>query len=209
MHDWAALLGGEWPDQVPLRNNVSPGALVPVFTALGGEGMRWGLIPVWATDAQNKYSTFNARLESLEEKPTFRHAWQKAQRCLLPARGYFEWRAEAGAKQPYFVTLPPDQPMVVAGLYEPARGDKIPASCTVITRAATGNMARLHARVPVVIPVSLVRQWYSLAPADAMGLLAQGGNENLSYYPVSKRVNHAANDGDDLLVPIARTDNML
>jgi putative SOS response-associated peptidase YedK len=207
MHDWTALLG-DWPEKVPLSHNVAPSQTIPVYTEAGGQGMRWGLIPNWSTDLSSKYATFNARLESVAEKPAFKHAWSHAQRCLVPALGYYEWRVEAGAKQPYFVQRE-QGPMVFAGLFEPAREQAIPASCTVLTKPASGDMQRLHNRVPVILPVELARHWFSCSAAEALALAEEERTLGLRYFPVSKRVNNPRNDDEDLVRPIAPTADML
>ncbi|MEX2130658.1 MAG: SOS response-associated peptidase, partial [Pseudohongiellaceae bacterium] len=172
-------------------------------------GMRWGLIPNWATAADSKYSTFNARAETIDSKPAFKHAWSHSRRCLLPARGYYEWHLEEGAKQPYFVSLPPEIPMTMAGLFEPARGTEIPASCAILTCAASGPLALLHNRMPVMLPISMAGEWFSASPQQALAMLGAGQDLPLTFYPVSKRVNNARNDDAELIDPITRTAAML
>jgi putative SOS response-associated peptidase YedK len=66
--------------------------------------MRWGLIPSWwKKTAKDMPSTFNARAESVAEKPTFRSAF-KRNRCIIPASGYFEWKSMPDGKQPHFIS---------------------------------------------------------------------------------------------------------
>lgn len=115
MRDWADILG-EWPANVTLGYNITPSQTIPIFTASGGLVARWGLIPSWSNKASNKYATFNARIESITEKPTFRGAWGSRQRCLIPALGYCEWKTEHGTNQPYFVVAVDKSPLVFAGL---------------------------------------------------------------------------------------------
>src|SRR3712207_2650265 len=71
--------------------------------------LRWGLVPFWAKDPAIGSRLINARMETIAEKPAFRHAFAK-RRCLLPADGYYEWypteqRTKAGkpVKQPFFI----------------------------------------------------------------------------------------------------------
>ena len=68
--------------------------------------MRWGLIPPWwKKSAKETPSTFNARAETVAEKPFFRSAF-KRQRCIIPASGFYEW-VSAGKnqpKQPFYIS---------------------------------------------------------------------------------------------------------
>jgi len=52
--------------------------------------LHWGLIPSWSKDRKISSHTFNAKAESLTEKPSFRKAYQH-RRCLIPATGFFEF----------------------------------------------------------------------------------------------------------------------
>ena len=68
--------------------------------------MRWGLVPSWAKEIGNKAPLINARGETVAEKPAFRSAFAK-RRCLIPADGFYEWKASGtGTKQPYRIALP-------------------------------------------------------------------------------------------------------
>src|ERR1700754_5067977 len=78
--------------------------------------LRWGLIPSWAPDTKIGARTINARVETVATKPAFRGAFNKKRRCLVPASGYFEWRAEEGGKQPYFIRAPAGDLLMFAGL---------------------------------------------------------------------------------------------
>jgi putative SOS response-associated peptidase YedK len=49
---------------------------------------RWGLIPYWWKKPLRQLpATFNARAESVVDKPMFRDAF-KRRRCIVPASGY-------------------------------------------------------------------------------------------------------------------------
>lgn len=84
-----------WMGQYP-RYNVAPTETIPVVQV--GQGgslkpamMRWGLVPRWAKPGQFPGNTFNARAESVAEKPTFRDAFRR-RRCLIPVAGFYEWK---------------------------------------------------------------------------------------------------------------------
>ncbi len=107
MHDWAVILQ-DWPAAVVTGFNVVPSQTIAAFTPDGGLAARWGLVPSWSQTVSSKYATFNARLESVADKPAFRSVWSHGQRCLIPALGYYEWKTETGGKQPLAVQHVPD-----------------------------------------------------------------------------------------------------
>lgn len=197
LDEWADLLD-EWPGGATTGFNVSPTGMIPVLTIEGLQTMRWSLVPPWANSVSARYSTFNARIETAAEKATFRHAWHARQFCLIPTSGYYEWRDEGGARQPYFVHVPGGAPLVYAGLWEPSREGGIPSSCTILTEAASGHLRDLHARKPVFI-----------ARHDASGWLERGTQGISSaavavkYHSVSRAVNNARAQGPELIRPQA------
>lgn len=52
-------------------------------------GLKWGLIPSWSVEPSTTYSTFNARAETVDTKPTYRHSFRN-RRCPIPADGFYE-----------------------------------------------------------------------------------------------------------------------
>ncbi len=109
--------------------NVAPTHTVPILLErLSQDGQllpeihaaRWGLVPSWAKELSMGSKMFNARSETVTEKPSFRAA-VKARRCAIPADGYYEWKAPEsgrGKKQPYFVHPEDGSPIWFAGIYE-------------------------------------------------------------------------------------------
>lgn len=200
MHGWTEILT-DWPEQLPLSFNVAPTQMVPVFVCSTGEPMRWGLIAPWAEDTDSRYHTFNARLGTVAEKPTFRGAWTKGQRCLLPARGYYEWRSENGVKNAYFVCRKDAAPVVFAGLFEPARGEQIPASCTILTRPAEGELAQLHHAMPVILEPQHADAWLNGTLEHAAAIAWRDYADVLTYYRVANKVNRVVSQGESLIDP--------
>src|SRR5262245_11414433 len=95
----------EEPD-FPPRYNVAPTQPVPIVRIDAGARhfalVRWGLIPSWVKDPRTFTLLINARGETINARPAFRNAMQR-RRCLFPADGFYEWRADGARKRPYFI----------------------------------------------------------------------------------------------------------
>ncbi len=91
---------------------------VPAREAVLGH---WGLIPHWSKDGKVK-GTFNARSETVAEKPSFRDAWRKGFRCIIPAMAVYEpdWRSDKAIATA--VSRADGQPLGVAGIWSGWRG---------------------------------------------------------------------------------------
>src|SRR5690348_5956118 len=96
--------------------------------------VRWGLIPHWARDFSAGQSTFNARAESVLDKPSFSEAFRK-RRCLVPADGFYEWQRTGKSKQPFHFGMSDDSIFAFAGLWDEwtdSAGQAI-ESCSILT----------------------------------------------------------------------------
>jgi len=178
---------------------------------------RWGLIPSWAKEASIATKLTNARVETVSEKPSFRSAFAK-RRCLIPADGYYEWyRPEKGAKQPFYIHRTDGRSLAMAGLYEwwrdPSNIEAAPRlTCTVITTAATAELAVIHDRMPVMIGQSDWTEWLDPSvPGKELPLpMLEGGFRlELVAEPVSVAVGNVRNNGPSLLAPIALDEGLL
>ena len=167
--------------------------------------LRWGLVPSWASDPRIGSRLINARAETVHERRAFRAAF-KRRRCLIPADGWFEWRKEAGGKQPWFITAADRTPVSFAGLWECwERGDEPLETFTILTTAAAPTLGDIHHRQPSIIEADDYEEW--LAPDTPHGrllTLARHSTEGpFDCWPVSKRVNYPRIDDPDLLAPLA------
>jgi putative SOS response-associated peptidase YedK len=206
MATWAKLID-EWPVQradYRASYNVAPSKPVAAFKYPKGEAMRWGLVPAWAKEFTTQYSTFNARLETVDEKPAFRSAWEKSQHCLIPMLGYYEWTGPKGSKQPYFIRGEANTGLVTAGLYDNwlAQGDLTEApllSCSIITKPANQQLASIHPRMPVILTLEAAEQWMNEQTKDAKDLLMEAQPPELSFYPVAKSVGNSRAEGIQLI----------
>lgn len=132
--------------------------------------MEWGLIPAWAADRkkadQVRKGTYNARAESLHEKPSFREALRKG-RCLVLAHGFFEWQLVNGVKIPWYIKLKNDKPFAFAGLYDlwnDPESDQLLHTFSIVTTEANPLMEKIHntkKRMPVILSEETEKQWIS------------------------------------------------
>lgn len=179
--------------------------------------VRWGLVPSWAKDTKIGSKMFNARVESLTDKPAFRTAFQR-RRALIPADGWFEWKVTAGAgprtvgKQPYFMTPADGSNLAFAGLWE-IWGTKpdLLLTCTVITIPAVGTLTDIHDRMPFVMPRERWAQWLDPTISEPSALLEPTPLDlvrTLEIRPVGTEVGNVKNDGPGLLdrVDLGRAD---
>ncbi len=107
----------EWPDEI------FQDYLAPII--VGGEsGRRKGLVAAYSMvpkrhikAGQKRYSTMNARAETIGERPSYASAWRKGQLCLVPMRAFFEPSWETGAAVRWKIGMADESPFAVAGLY--------------------------------------------------------------------------------------------
>ena len=184
------------------RYNIPPTADIPVVRLADGKRqlslMRWGLIPSWSKDPKKAPLLANARAETIAEKPSFRSAF-KSRRCLIPASGFFEWKREGKAKQPYYFRRPDNRPLAFAGLWEKWNDSE---SCTVITTDANELMLPIHDRMPVVLARNDYAEWLDPAATGLEKLLTPFPFNELICSPVNPIVNNARNEGPECIAPV-------
>ena len=183
--------------------------------------LRWGLVPFWAKDPSGGARLINARAETIAAKPSFRSAFAR-RRCLIPADGYYEWRALGGRehgrprKQPYFIHRTDGRGMAFAGIYELWRDKNLPDddpasrlwTAAIITTSATDDVGWVHDRMPMVVSPRQWDEWLDPAVADADSLLraiTPAASDGLETRTVSAAVNKVGNNGPGLLIPLAES----
>lgn len=208
----------ELPPFIP-RYNIAPTAEV-LAVLLGRSGdriarsMRWGLIPSWAKEPGIGAKLNNARADSIAEKPAFRSAFRRW-RCLLPANGFYEWRAPPepkGRKQPFYIhPADPDALFALAGLMERWNGPDGPVyTCCVITTEANPLMAPIHDRMPVLLAPTQFDAWLDPQNQDTAMLkdmLKPYDADRMKIRAVGIAVNQARNEGAQLIDPRDGEDN--
>lgn len=95
---------------------------------------------------------FNARSETLAERPAFQRLLAR-RRCLVLTAGFYEWKKESkAAKQPYYVHFDDGRPMVMAGLYDVWASSEGPMmTYTILTTDSGPRLGWLHDRMPVLL----------------------------------------------------------
>lgn len=191
----------------PLPNfNVAPTHIHPVITNKDPDHfqpLRWGLIPYWAKDIKIGYTMINARVETLQEKSSFRDALQK-RRCLVPFDGFYEWKKEGKLKIPYRIITTNTDIFAIAGLWERWKsptGEWI-LSFALITQPPNATMAGIHDRMPAILLPEEERLWLEpgLSESEALKLIRPYPDQYTKAYRVSSRVNKVTENDPSLVV---------
>jgi putative SOS response-associated peptidase YedK len=137
------------------RYNIAPRQPITAILADGGcrriGQLRWGLVLSWAQDEKIGYKMINARVKTLQEKPTFRRLF-KCKRCMIPADGFYEWKQMDRGKQPMRITMRNGEPFPLAGLFDTwtsSNGQKL-HTCTIITTRPNDVVSDIHDPMPVI-----------------------------------------------------------
>lgn len=218
--EFDAIAAGTVAELMP-SYNVAPTDRVPVVLERTDEppgrtrqlhAARWGLIPSWAKDPGAAATMINARIETVAGKPAFRGPVAR-RRCVLPARGYYEWQRGSGrTKRPYFIH-PPDGLLAMAGVFEWWRDPSAPAdgperwvlSASVLTTTPVPGLAHIHDRMPVLLTAGDVPDWLDRRNEDTGALLdlaraaAARVGATLTARPVGPEVGNVRNDHPGLV----------
>jgi putative SOS response-associated peptidase YedK len=210
MYGWRELVELYWltmaaPSNLQPRYNICPTDTIDVVVSGSGESMlvpmRWGLVPGWWKKPLKdmKVATFNARSDTIADKPMFRDSF-KRRRCLIPASGYYEWVTTPEGKQPYYFTRRDGQVITIAGLQDgwtdPQSGERL-RSCSMVITDANKFVSDIHDRMPVILEAVHFEQWMDGDANDAAALMKPADEALLQKWPVSRRVNSSRADGDD------------
>lgn len=191
------------------RYNIAPSQDVAVVRADGRRrhlGLaRWGLVPGWSKEARPRYSTINARAESVADKPAYRTPFRR-KRCLVPADGFYEWQQTADARVPHYICRQDRKVFAFAALWDHWSGDDDAFdSCVIITAPASGIMKELHARMPVILDPADYAAWLDPDITDpgaiAPCLDTTAPTSQLTAWPVSTRVNSPKHEDPRCLEP--------
>ena len=193
------------------RYNIAPTQMIDAIVEQKSDRIltqfKWGLIPSWAKDDSLAAKMINARAETLAEKPSFKNAF-KSRRCIIPATGFYEWQKTKDGKQPFYFFMKDKEPFGFAGLWESwidkQTGEEV-ETCTIITTEANKVLEPVHERMPVIVDPGYFSLWLSEDVKDidrVQKVLVLYPAERMDSYPVSKAVNFANSDSEELIKPL-------
>lgn len=180
--------------------NIAPTSIIPVLIELDHERlilpMRWGLIPAWHKEEQKLTVLNNAKIETVDTKPSFRSSF-KRHRCLIMTDGFYEWDSTTKPKQPYYFHRKDNQPFALAGIWDRwVSGDKSVDSCCIITEAANDIVSTVHERMPAIITPENYDKWLNLTLQDPSQIkdIAMQPNAyvDITTHPVTSKMNRVA-----------------
>ncbi len=130
--------------------------------------MRFGLVPHWYRQSVKdfKATTFNARVEEVSEKPTFKGAY-KYRRGIVPAEAFYEWSGPKNDRRKWRITRGDNHPLGFAAIWDEAlctEGELF--SFALLTRAAGPDMSAIHTREPIALAPDQWEDWIRLRPVD-------------------------------------------
>ena len=152
---------------------------------------QWGLQPPWAKSPLfGQKNCYNAVSEEIERKPSFRTAWQKARRCILPVTAYFEQSNQRWLR----ITATHDDLFSVAGLYQPPSDASLVETYTMLTCLPNPRTAEFHDRMPVILSPDDVEAWLTAetSPSEARPLMTPCPDEWLAIEDVGSTLRKRA-----------------
>lgn len=164
---------------------------------------RWGLVPPWAKDLRAGARMINARSETVATSPAFKASFAR-RRCLVPADGWFEWVRSGKERQAYYMTPLDGAPLAFAGIWS-VWGTEPVLTCSVLTTASSGGLARVHDRMPLILPRDRWPGWLAGGgdPVELLRPMTDSELEAIEVRPVGPAVGNVRNNGPQLVEPHA------
>ncbi len=162
--------------------------------------MQWGLVPSWISDSEAANSirekTFNARSETIDEKPSFSDSFE-SRRCIVPVNGFYEWQHNGKDKIPWYIYFPDNEIVPLAGVWDrwmDESNNLVRNTFSIVTTQADSLMKKIHnhgERMPVVIDDSNLADWInpSVKGAEVKRLLNTPDKSRFMAHTISKMIN--------------------
>ena len=160
---------------------------------------KWGYSFIDKKTNQEK-TIINSRLETINDKILFKESYFK-RKCIIPLNGYYEWSLLDNEKIPYFIHMPPEEPMYLAGIWKYINFQKDNQKVfTIITKKANTSINKIHHRMPVVLSIEESNDYMD----DDKSLFLNSNflssiEAELDFYAVSKFVNNPNNNSKECI----------
>lgn len=208
------------PPKTAFRDEVYPGHEAPIIRLAQEQGKPttarecvpavFGLIPIWSKDGKNFRHTYNARTNSVFDKPSYRNAWKKRQFCIVPMDAFYEPNYETGKPVRWRIEREDRAPFGVAAIYDfwKSPTDDWITSFSLLTVNADDHpvMGRFHPpgdekRSIVAIDPPFFDEWLNATTDEALRFFAPVAVESFTTLPDPKATkatsspsNHAATE---------------
>lgn len=191
-------------------SNLAPTESVSAVTFVDGRltsgRFRWGLIPSWSRrDPSRERPLINARIETVQEKPSFRESFIK-RRAILPAHGFIEWRADQGKRKvPFRVGAASGEVVGLAAIWDSWRSPhgEMVDSAAVLTREASEDFKVIHHRLPVMLRAADWQPYLAGQLSEPHEVLAAARNiDLLEVAPIGTAINRPGRQDGELLKPL-------
>jgi len=145
----------------------------------------------------------NSRIETINNKTLFKESYYK-RKCIIPLNGYYEWSLIDNNKIPFFIHIPPCEPMYLAGIWKYINFKKDDKKVfTIITKNANENIRKIHHRMPVLLSIE---EGVEYLEDDNSSFLNDNFSSSLEseldFYSVSKFVDNPLNNSKKCILPI-------
>lgn len=177
--------------------------LIPVVTSGDIAMMQWGLIPSWASDIKQageiRRNTFNARSESVMEKPAFSESYV-SRRCIVPVTGFYEWQHQGSQKIPWYIYRPDHSIISLGGIWNEWRdtgSNSVLKTFSIITTEANRRLAEIHnsaRRMPLVLADTDVEKWLSGDEATAREIMRPAPEEFMAAHTIGPLIGSKTAD---------------
>ena len=163
--------------------------------------LNWGLVPFWIKDEKSMESirqkTFNARSETMFEKPSFRTSI-KNKRCIVITDGFFEWRHVNGINYPHYIKMAKGGAFAMAGIWDRWKNKETEeelSTFSIITTRANPLLEKIHnkkKRMPAILRKEDEMHWLEpeLNKEDIYSIITPIEDSCLEAYSVSKLVSN-------------------
>ena len=146
-------------------------------------------------ESDQERSIINSRLETVSSKVLFKESYHK-RKCVIPINGYYEWSIRDNKKIPFFIHIPPFEPMYLAGIWKYINFQVSEKKVfTIITKNSNNSISQIHHRMPVVLSIEEGEEFLNDDKSLFLNHHFSSSLENeLDFYQVSKFVNNPLNN---------------